>query len=261
MLQKGKKLLIVDDNLKIQEILSKFFQEEGYEVFNAHTSNEALQLATSKKPDLILLDLVLSGESGIKVLKKLEKDFSTKNIPKIILTNIDDKEKIEEAKREGADKYLIKSHYKLKEIFKKVEETIKEKAKTKSSKQEEGLIIMLNDDEFLLNIFKNILEKKGFEFKGFSTIPPSDIAKMLKGLKPLIIIVDLAMCFDGIKVIGGLKASQEFQDVPLIVLDNIYHEEEIEEVKKAGADDYISMKDNNPSQAIEKIIKLLPRHI
>ncbi|MEA3273235.1 MAG: response regulator [Patescibacteria group bacterium] len=261
MVQKNKKLLVVDDNLKIQEILSKFFQEENYQVFNAHTGKEALKLAIAEKPDLILLDLILPGEGGIEVLKKLAKDVRTKNIPTIILTNIDDKEKVEEAKKEGADKYLAKSHYKLKEILKEVEETIKEKTKAETLIPREDLIVMLNDDEFLLSIFKNILEKRGFKFRGFSTIPPSDITKMLKGLRPMVIVVDLVMCFDGIKVIGELKASQKFQDVPIIVLDNIYHEEEIKEAKKAGADTYISMKDNNPNQAIEKILKLLPRHI
>ncbi len=255
--QKRKKILVVDDNLKIQEILSKFFKEEGYDFVSSYTGRDSFRLIREEKPDLIIMDMVLPGEDGLEILEEFRRDSEIEKIPKVVLSNLDDKEQVEQAKEKGVVKYLSKPHYKLKEILKEIEEVIGEKEQNKLPVEGKKLIVMLNDDNFLLSVFKNIFEEKGFEFKGFDSIPPSNVSKIIEGLDPLAIIVDLVMCFDGIKVIGDLKADENFKETPIIVLDNIYNEEEIEETKKAGAIAYISMKENNPTQAAGKILDLL----
>jgi CheY-like chemotaxis protein len=259
MEQEKRKILIIDDNLKIQEILSKFFREEGYTILNFYTGRGSCDLIKKEKPDLIVMDMVLPGEDSLEILGKFQNDPEINVIPRIVLSNLDDKEQIEKAKEKGVQKYLFKPHYKLREILKEIEDVFSENEQEPITEKQK-LVIMLNDDEFLLSVFKNIFEKKAFEFKGFDSIPPSNVAKMFENLEPLVIIVDLVMCFDGIKVIQELKASESFREVPLIVLDNVYNEEEVREAKEKGADLFISMKDNNPNQAMEKILNFLSEH-
>jgi len=79
-----------------------------------------LRLAKSKKPDLILLDLVLPKVHGFDVLAQLKSDPGTKQIPVIVLTNLEKIEDIEKAIEMGATTYLIKARYSLEEVVEKV---------------------------------------------------------------------------------------------------------------------------------------------
>ena len=251
-----KKILIIDDNLKIQEILSKFLKEEGFEVVSVYTGRDGLEKACSDKPDLILLDLILPGEDGIEILKKLNSKTQSSLIPRIVLTNVDDRQEMELVKKEGVEKYLVKSHHKLSDILDEVREVLEKKKEI--VRRPGGLIMMLNDDEFLLGIFENIFEKRGYRFCGFSALPPSGISDLIgTEKKPILIVVDMVMCFDGIKVIEELKASNELEDIPVVVLDNVFNEDEVKGAKDLGAEAYISMKENSPSQAVSKILEVL----
>lgn len=81
---------------------------------------KGLKLALSKEPDLILLDLILPGINGFEVLKVLKKDEAAKKIPVILLTNLSQKEDIEQGLALGADDYLIKTNFMPSEIVEKV---------------------------------------------------------------------------------------------------------------------------------------------
>jgi len=83
-----------------------------------------LNLAKSQKPDLILLDLILPKKDGFEVLKELKKDESTKEIPVIVLTNLEDIESVEKAIELGANTYLVKAQYTLNEVIQKVKKAL-----------------------------------------------------------------------------------------------------------------------------------------
>lgn len=115
-----KKILFIEDESAIQKTFGEILQQEGYEMISALDGEIGLRLAKMKKPDLILLDLILPKMNGFEVLKKLKEEEGTKNIPVIVLTNLEGMEDIDKALELGAKTYLVKAQYSLDEILEKV---------------------------------------------------------------------------------------------------------------------------------------------
>lgn len=99
------KILVVDDEKPIADILKFNLEKEGYEIIVAHDGNDAVDLAESEKPDLILLDLMLPGRDGYEVCKEVRK---TQNVPIIMLTAKDSEIDKVLGLELGADDYVTK---------------------------------------------------------------------------------------------------------------------------------------------------------
>jgi len=119
-----KKILFIEDESALQKTFGEVLTKEGYEMISALDGKTGLRLAKEKKPDLILLDLILPRMHGFDVLKELKEDEKTKDIPIIILTNLENAEDIQKALELGARTYLVKANYTLEEVIRKVKETI-----------------------------------------------------------------------------------------------------------------------------------------
>ncbi len=119
-----KKILFIEDELILQKTFTNLLQNEGYEIISALDGKTGLQLAKEKKPDLILLDLVLPKMHGFDVFKKIKEDEETKNIPIIVLTNLEEIKDIEKALELGATTYLVKARYTLEEVVEKIKKTL-----------------------------------------------------------------------------------------------------------------------------------------
>jgi DNA-binding response OmpR family regulator len=120
-----KKILFIEDEPAVQKTVGEVLKQEGYEVISALDGEIGLRLAQTSKPDLILLDLVLPKLHGLEVLKGLKENEQTKQIPVIVLTNLEDMSDIEKALEIGTTTYLVKENYNLEEIVEKVKETLK----------------------------------------------------------------------------------------------------------------------------------------
>lgn len=118
-------ILLVEDEPTLQKTLSTALQQEGYEVKNALDGEIGLQMAKELKPNLILLDLILPKMDGFEVLEQLKKEEDTKDLPVIILTNLESVQDIERALVLGANAYLVKANYDLKDVIEKIRNTIK----------------------------------------------------------------------------------------------------------------------------------------
>jgi DNA-binding response OmpR family regulator len=81
-----EKILFADDDKDICEIVKNILTNAGYEIIIARDGEEALGLAKTKKPDLVILDYLMPMLNGVEVLRELKKDSSTKDIPVIMLT-------------------------------------------------------------------------------------------------------------------------------------------------------------------------------
>ncbi len=115
-----KKILIIEDESALQKTLGEVLSQQGYEVLPALNGEVGLKLAQSEKPDLILLDLVLPKIHGFDVLKKIKDNPETKEIPVIILTNLESMEDVKRAMELGATTYLVKANYSLEELTIKI---------------------------------------------------------------------------------------------------------------------------------------------
>lgn len=101
-----RKILIVDDERDICDFVKIFFEERGYEVLTAQSGDEALEVAKRNKPELILLDIKMKGMDGIATLKHLKDIDKTQKV--IMVTALEDQEKMDEASRLGANDYITK---------------------------------------------------------------------------------------------------------------------------------------------------------
>jgi len=102
------KVLVVDDEEDIRELVQLNLAPEGYEVLTCGTGERALELARNKLPNLIILDLMLPGIDGLDVCKKLKGDAKTKSIPILMLTAKAEDADIVIGLELGADDYVTK---------------------------------------------------------------------------------------------------------------------------------------------------------
>lgn len=119
-----KTILIVEDEAALGGALDVFLRKENFLCLRAANGEEALNLAFSKHPDLILLDLVLPGMNGLDILQKIRENKWGSQVDVIILTNLDETNAMV-ARRIlmlGPISYLIKSDCKLCTIVKKIKE-------------------------------------------------------------------------------------------------------------------------------------------
>lgn len=104
----SKKILIVEDEKDLADMLKFRLENNGYRVVIANDGENGLDKARSEKPDLILLDVMMPKMDGYEVLESLKKTEILKSIPVIMLTVKDRTEDIQRATRAGAIDYTIK---------------------------------------------------------------------------------------------------------------------------------------------------------
>jgi two-component system phosphate regulon response regulator PhoB len=103
-----EKILVVDDEEDILELIQYNLTREGYQVIGAVSGEEALEKARSKSFDLIVLDLMLPGIDGLEVAKSLKSEEKTKQVPIVMLTAKGEEADIVTGLELGADDYVTK---------------------------------------------------------------------------------------------------------------------------------------------------------
>jgi DNA-binding response OmpR family regulator len=101
-----KKVLVVDDEFEIRDLLSRFLTEEGYEIILASNGEEALELVERENPQVILLDIMMPGIHGVETCKRLKEKEKTRFIPVIMATALGDT--YSEAIGAGAEDFVTK---------------------------------------------------------------------------------------------------------------------------------------------------------
>ncbi len=125
MATKSKKILIIDDDKILCSMYKTKMEVDNFKVFVTNNGNEGIKLARKKKPDLILLDVIMPQIDGFAVLEELKKDDKTKNIPVIILTNLGTDEDKEKGEKIGAVDYLVKADLTPTQITEKIKRILK----------------------------------------------------------------------------------------------------------------------------------------
>lgn len=120
----AKKVLLIEDEIVLLELLSDKFKDSGFAVSAAQSAEAGIKLALQNHPDLILLDLILPKMDGLTMLKKLRRDKWGKGVPVIILSNLNDQRKVSEAMKIGVYDFLVKSNVKLSDVVKEVREVL-----------------------------------------------------------------------------------------------------------------------------------------
>jgi CheY-like chemotaxis protein len=107
---KPKRILIVDDEERVREMIGFRLRLFGYEVLEAANGREALDVAQREKPDLVLLDVMMPELDGFQVCSRLKQDEATRGIPVVILTAKAEAKDVTRAVNSGAADYVVKPY-------------------------------------------------------------------------------------------------------------------------------------------------------
>ncbi len=118
MPEKGKKVLVVEDERALARAIQLKLQSAGFDVLMAIDGEEAWRRIKDENPNLILLDLILPRMDGFDLLQKIKKDGN--KIPVFVISNLSQEQDISRAKGLGADEYFVKSNTPVAEIVQKI---------------------------------------------------------------------------------------------------------------------------------------------
>ena len=121
MTDRQSTVLIIEDDRFLRRAAQAGLAQEGFQVFAAAEGHEGLRSAAEIKPDVILLDLLMPGMSGIDVLKALKADELTRGIPVMILSNSSRDQDKQQAEALGAVGYFIKANLSLADLARTIE--------------------------------------------------------------------------------------------------------------------------------------------
>jgi len=121
-----EKIVFIEDERTLQKMLGEALEAAGFSVASANDGETGIALVLQEMPDLVLLDLILPKMDGFSVLQTLKGDEKTKDIPVMVLTNLEAAEDVEKVITLGATTYLVKANYDLPDIVAKVKEVLKQ---------------------------------------------------------------------------------------------------------------------------------------
>ena len=117
-------ILLAEDDRILRKAGEATLKKRGYQVITAVDGEDALAKAREHRPDLILLDVIMPRRQGFEVLTMLKSDAATRDIPVIMLSNLQDESDVRKAADGGALDYLVKSNVPLDVLAAKVAEAL-----------------------------------------------------------------------------------------------------------------------------------------
>jgi two-component system, OmpR family, phosphate regulon response regulator PhoB len=162
----GKKILVVDDEADVTDLVSYHLKSKGYSILTANNPNQSLSLARTLQPDLVILDVMMPDLNGIQICRLLRADPQLKNVPVVFLTA-----KAEEADRiqgleTGADDYICKP-FSTKELVLRVQSILRRVSEgtEESIKKLQAGEIAIDIERHEASIGGKLIELTATEFK------------------------------------------------------------------------------------------------
>jgi diguanylate cyclase (GGDEF)-like protein/PAS domain S-box-containing protein len=202
-------VLVVEDDLPTSELFTVNLVKSGYSVIHAYDGIEAIEKAKEYKPFAILLDVMIPKKDGWEVLSDLKSDKTTKNIPVVITSMIDNKDL---GYALGATDYLVKPIDKETLI-----KTLSEFTLTTKRKKRQVNILLIDDEEITHKMISKILEPEGFNLLHAYT--GDDGLKIAIEYKPDLILLDLIMPdVNGFEVAENIKKHPVSSQIPIFII-------------------------------------------
>ena len=151
MSENKKRILVVEDEIKIMEFIESYLNNSGYEVTKAYTGREAVEMLVKEKTDMLILDLMLPDINGEEILKSLRKKS---NIPVIILTAKSSEDSMVHGLDIGADDYITKP-FSPRQLVARVNALFR-----RSEAETDGKILSFHKGSLLINLENYRVEKE-----------------------------------------------------------------------------------------------------
>lgn len=125
MSEEKLKVLVVEDRENVRKSYVDLLSEAGYDVLEAEQGEKALKIIKNRRPDLILLELLLPGIDGFAILAKLRADRQMRQIPVLVLSVLDGEAHIQKILSSGAADYVVKGSHSPEELILKIRKLLK----------------------------------------------------------------------------------------------------------------------------------------
>jgi len=269
-LNKKTKILIIEDEQSLVDLLSTKLKKEGYEVSFTYDGEEGYKMINKWRPDLILLDIVMPKMDGYEVLEKLNKDKN--KIPVIIISNSGQPVEIEKTKKLGAVDHLIKTEFNPIDVLQKVRNCFDSEGDGKKdtakivleAKEDKGVrqigikVLLVEDDAFLREICSKKLLKEGLTV--YEAIDGEQALNSIDEIKPDIILLDIILpAIDGFQILHQIRSHKDkkIANTPVIMLSNLGQEDDIKKAMDMGANDYLVKAHFTTEEIVNKVKKTL----
>ncbi len=257
-----KSILVIEDEPFLGDVLCQKLRAEGFDATLIGDGAQGLKEMTSRKPDLVLLDIVLPTMSGYEVLEARQKNPSIASIPVIIISNSGQPVEISRTRTLGVVDYLIKAQMDPEEVLAKVRgyfeaDSASAHAAATSEPRLKGYTVMWVEDDAFLN---DIVAVK-LTHEGCRALHAKDGPQALEFLKtevPDVILLDLLLPgMSGFDVLKAIKQDPATKDIPVIVLSNLGQPQDIARVMELGGYKSLVKAEHNLDDIIDEILVLL----
>ena len=264
MKKNQKCIALIEDEKTLANLIETGLKKEGFDVCAEKDGKKGLALILEKKPDLVLLDMMLPGLKGFDIIEKLTEKKILPGMPVVIISNSGEPIEIERALKMGVRDYLIKVNFNPNEVIEKVKNVLKAEAERKRKKVTvieavKGKRVLLVEDDTILS---DVLERKFLEKKySVQKALNADAARKIVAEGEIdLILLDLVLPDEhGIDLLKEFKEDQRTKDIPVIITSNLGQQEEIDEGIKNGAVDYIVKTNTVPEEIFQKVEALLKK--
>ncbi len=201
----NRTVLVVDDDAVARDLMTRFLTREGFGVVSSGRGREAVSLAKQWHPVAITLDVLMGESSGWEILTELKSDPVLADIPVIMVSIVDDKNR---GFTLGANEYLTKpvNPDRLSETLKKLH-----------IDGEPGTVLIIEDDEPSRQLLRRLLSREGW--KTVEAENSREGLEKLAGSNPSLILLDLMTPeMDGFEFVSRLQLQEQYRSIPIVVL-------------------------------------------
>jgi CheY-like chemotaxis protein len=201
-------VLIIDDDASLRELMERRLSRDGFRTRSAPTGEEGLRLAKQLLPSAIILDVVMPGMDGWDVLAALKTDVETSDIPVIMATMVEDRER---GLALGADDYITKpfSRDGMAELIRK----------HLDGGRAPRILVVEDDPEALLRLGQSLREQR---WEVVAAVDGREALERIAERRPDLILLDLMLPqVDGFEVIERIRHDKAWRDIPIIVISGV----------------------------------------
>ncbi|MCS6937436.1 MAG: PAS domain S-box protein [Candidatus Bipolaricaulota bacterium] len=236
-------VLVIEDELEIAKLVSKYIQKSGYHSEIALTAHEGLEKARALKPQLITLDVLMPDMDGFTLLQTLKSDPQTASIPVIFLSIVQDRL---HGLRLGASAYLTKPIDE-----RKFSETLKSLLEPRGQP-----VLVADDDPHFAGLLQRMLQREGWSAE--VAHDGSEALEKLRSKPYQLVILDKNMPKrSGLEVLQELRQQKALAHIPVIVISGTGRPEKLaQSVHVLGAKKFLSKK-LSPQALVHEIIQVL----
>jgi len=244
--------LIIEDDPTSGAILVNYLNELGLEAVLHASGDDAVEMALRERPDVILLDIQLPGESGWVVLVRLKEHPGTRDIPVAVVSVVDEPER---SRALGAVAHFTKpvTRVQLADFLQRDAVPLPSIPPSVAPPAPTGpLVLLAEDNEANVQTIGGYLEDKGYAMA--YAINGAIAVKLARELHPALILMDIQMpVMDGLTAIREIRADATIKNIPIVALTALAMPGDRERCLEAGATEYMSKPVN--LKALAELVK------